>query len=102
MTAKAIWTCWIALMLLLTATTASAFVPMGALNLWVSLAIAICKALLVLLLFMELRASAALVRTFAAAGFFWLMIMIALTTADYTHRTDYRAPLDPTPDIRPG
>ena len=35
-----------------------------------------------------------LVRTFAAAGFFWLLIMIALTAADYTHRTDVRVPLD--------
>ena len=31
---------------------------------------------------------------FAAAGFFWLLIMIVLTGADYWHRTDALAPID--------
>jgi cytochrome c oxidase subunit 4 len=92
--AGTIWRCWAALLLLLAATTASAFVPLGSFNLPISLAIAIGKALIVLLFFMELRASRALVRTFAAAGFFWLLIMIVLTGADYWHRTDARAPID--------
>ena len=94
MTTRTVWLCWAALMLLLAATTAIAFVPLGSLNLGISLAIAAAKALLVLLVFMELRASSALVRVFAAAGFFWLLIMITLTAADYTHRTDQRVPLD--------
>lgn len=94
MTAGTIWRCWAALMLLLAATTASAFVPLGSFNIVVSLAIAIIKALIVLLVFMELRASKGLVRAFAAAGFFWLLIMIVLTGADYWHRTDARAPID--------
>jgi cytochrome c oxidase subunit 4 len=81
-------------MILLALTTASAFIPLGTANLFVSLAIAATKALIVLVFFMELRAGNALVRVFAAAGFFWLMIMIALTSADYTHRTDQRAPID--------
>jgi cytochrome c oxidase subunit 4 len=89
-----IWRCWLALMVLLAATTASAFVPLGNFNLPVSLAIAVTKALVVLLFFMELRGSKALVRSFAAAGFFWLLIMITLTGADYWHRTDARAPID--------
>jgi len=93
-TAGTIWRCWAALMLLLAATTASAFVPLGSFNIVVSLAIAIIKALIVLLVFMELRASKGLVRAFAAAGFFWLLIMIVLTGADYWHRTDARAPVD--------
>jgi len=92
--AATIWRCWAALMLLLAATTASAFVPLGSFNIVVSLAIAIIKALIVLLVFMELRASKGLVRAFAAAGFFWLLIMIVLTGADYWHRTDARAPVD--------
>ena len=94
MSAATIWRCWAALMLLLAATTASAFVPLGSFNIVVSLAIAIIKALIVLLVFMELRASKGLVRAFAAAGFFWLLIMIVLTGADYWHRTDARAPID--------
>lgn len=94
MSVGTIWRCWAALVVLLAATTASAFVPLGSFNLVVSLSIAVAKALIVLLFFMELRASRALVRTFAAAGFFWLMIMIVLTGADYWHRTDARAPID--------
>jgi cytochrome c oxidase subunit 4 len=94
MTAATIWRCWLALIILLALTTASAFIPLGTANLFISLGIAVMKALIVLLFFMQLRASVALVRVFAAAGFFWLMIMIALTTADYTHRTDQRVPLD--------
>lgn len=90
---------WIGLSLLLAATTASAFLPLGSGNLFVSLAIAVAKALLVLLFFMELKASAGLVRAFAAAGFFWLMILLTLTLADYTHRKDVHAPLDAPPPI---
>ena len=94
MTGGTVLRCWLALMLLLAATTASAFVPLGSLNLPISLSIAVAKALIVLLFFMELRGSRALVRSFAAAGFFWLLIMITLTGADYWHRTDARAPID--------
>ena len=94
MTTGTIWRCWAALMLLLALTTGLAFVPLGAAQLGVSLAIACTKALLVLLLFMELKSSSGLVRAFACAGFFWLFIMIALTTADYTHRTDQRVSVD--------
>jgi cytochrome c oxidase subunit 4 len=94
MSAKTVWRCWGALMLLLALTTGVAFVSLGTLNLFVALAIAVTKALLVLLVFMELKASAGLVRVFAAAGFFWLLIMIGLTSADYTHRTDQRVPVD--------
>ena len=94
MTGRAIWRCWAALMILLALTTGLAFVALGPAQLGVSQAIACAKALLVLLLFMELKASSGLVRVFAAAGFFWLLIMIALTSADYIHRTDQRVPID--------
>jgi cytochrome c oxidase subunit 4 len=97
MSTRGIWTCWAALICLLALTTGLAFVPLGPAQLGVSLAIAATKALLVLLLFMELKASSGLVRVFAAAGFFWLLIMIALTSADYIHRTDQRVQID---DIR--
>lgn len=94
MSAGTIWRSWAALMVLLALTTGLAFVPFGSANLFISLGIAVAKALLVLIVFMELNKGSALVRAFAAAGFFWLAIMIALTTADYTHRTDVRVPLD--------
>lgn len=94
MSAGAVVRCWLALMVLLALTTGLAFAPLGSATLFVSLSIAVAKALLVLLLFMEVKGGNALVRAFAAAGFFWLGIMIALTAADYTHRTDVRVPLD--------
>jgi cytochrome c oxidase subunit 4 len=97
MSGRLVIRCWLALMILLALTTASAFIPLGSANLFISLGIAVAKALVVLLFFMELRVSNALVRVFACAGFFWLMIMIALTTADYTHRTDQRVPIDQVP-----
>ena len=93
--AKVVLRVWIGLMLLLAATTALAFAPLGSATLFVSLAIAATKALLVLMIFMELKASTGLVRAFAAAGFFWLAILLALTMADYTHRRDVPAPIDP-------
>ncbi len=100
MSIATIWRCWVALIVLLAATTASAFQPLGSFNLMISLGIAIAKALIVLLFFMELKKARALVRSFAAAGFFWLLIMIALTSADYLHRADARAPIDRIGAIR--
>lgn len=94
MSAGTILRCWLALMVLLALTTGIAFIPLGEANLFISLAIAATKALLVLIIFMELKGSSSLIRAAAASGFFWLMIMIALTTADYAHRTDQRAPID--------
>ena len=94
MSAGRVWRCWLALMVLLALTTGLAFVPLGSANLFVSLGIAVAKGLLVLIVFMELKGSSSLIRAAAAAGFFWLAIMIALTSADYTHRTDVRVPLD--------
>ena len=93
--AKSVLRVWIALMLLLAATTALAFAPLGSATIFVSLAIAAAKALLVLIIFMELKASTGLVRAFAAAGFFWLAILFAMTMADYSHRRDVPAPIDP-------
>ena len=57
MSAATFWRCWAALMILLAATAASAFVPLGSLNIIVSLTISVAKALIVLLVFMELRSS---------------------------------------------
>jgi cytochrome c oxidase subunit IV len=93
--AKVVLRVWLALLSLLAATTALAFAPLGSATLFVSLAIAAAKALLVLIIFMELKASSGLVRAFAAAGFFWLAILFALTMADYSHRRDVPAPIDP-------
>ena len=100
--AKRIWICWAALLLLLAITTGAAFLPLGPFNIAVALAIAAAKALLVLLFFMELVRSSGLVRAFAVAGFFWLLILLALTSADYLTRRDVSAPWQAPTDAGPG
>src|SRR3569833_2858905 len=96
--AKRIWLCWAGLLLLLALTTGAAFLPLGRLNVAVALAIAVAKALLVLLFFMELRRSTGLARAVAVAGFFWLLILLALTSADYLTRRDVSVPWQAAPD----
>ncbi len=72
----------IALLALLSLTAFAAKLPLGAAKPWVSFGIAIAKALLVLYFFMELEVSPKKMWIFAAAGFFWLAILIALTLTD--------------------
>ena len=67
-------------------TTGVAFVDLGAFNTVAALAIAVCKMLLVILFFMHVRQSSPLNKIVLAAGFFWLLILIALTLADFRTR----------------
>jgi cytochrome c oxidase subunit 4 len=74
-------------LLVLTATTcAVSFIDMGKMNAVVGVAIAFAKASMVALIFMHLRYSRRLMRVVAAAGLFWLGILIALTMSDYLTR----------------
>jgi cytochrome c oxidase subunit 4 len=74
-------------LLALTATTfAVSFIDMGKINAVVAVAIAFAKATLVALIFMHLRYSRRLMWIVAAAGLFWLGILIALTMSDYLTR----------------
>ena len=79
-------TVWMALIALLLATLGSAFVPLGALNSAINLAIATAKALLVAWFFMHLRSGHAMLRITAAAGLFWLAILIGLSLTDFAVR----------------
>jgi cytochrome c oxidase subunit 4 len=80
------WMAYIALMILLVLTAGLAYVNLGPLNTAVSLAIAFAKALLIFWFFMHARQSRGLVRIFAGAGVFWLLIMFSLTFSDYLTR----------------
>lgn len=77
---------WVALMLLFATTLGSSFVPLHGFNTTVNVAIAVIKAGLVAIIFMQLRASTALVRLVAAAGIVWLMILIGLSLTDILSR----------------
>ncbi len=83
---------WISLMLLLTLTLVSAYIPLGGLNLILNLTISVAKALLVMIFFMHLVESSALVRLAAAGGFLWLGFLLALTLADSLTRTTLSLP----------
>jgi cytochrome c oxidase subunit 4 len=64
-----------------------AFIDLGAgWNTVVALAIAVGKALLVILYFMHLRYSDRLTWIFAGAGFFWLLILLGGTLDDFITR----------------
>jgi cytochrome c oxidase subunit 4 len=77
---------WVALIGLLLATLGSAYLPLGAANTVVNLAIAAVKALLVAIFFMHLRSASYMLRIAAAAGIFWLAILIGLTLTDFAVR----------------
>ncbi|MCA1614126.1 MAG: cytochrome C oxidase subunit IV family protein [Acidobacteria bacterium] len=77
-----------ALMVLTAATVWAATVDFGseAVNTSIALAIAVTKAVLVILYFMHVRHSPRLTWVVIAGGFLWLFIMIALTLSDYLTR----------------
>jgi cytochrome c oxidase subunit 4 len=74
------------------ATTAVAFVDLGAFSVVVALAIAVCKMLLVALFFMHVRHSDKLTKLVLVGGLLWLGIMIFLTLADFATRGDVGVP----------
>lgn len=70
-----------------------ALIDLGRLNTVAALTIAVCKATLVILYFMHVRYSSRLTWIVVACGFFWLLIMIALTMSDYLSRAWIQAPI---------
>ncbi len=75
-----------ALMALTAATVIAARIDMGPLNTAVALAVAVTKAVLVVLFFMHVRYSSKLTKLMVAAGFLWLAILIVLTMMDFLSR----------------
>ena len=72
-----------ALMILMTATVVVSYYDLGVLNLPIALAIAITKAVLIVLIFMNVRNGSHLVWVFAAGGFIWFCIMLGFTLTDF-------------------
>lgn len=75
-----------ALIVLTVLTYMVALIDLGRLNIVVALAIAVTKAMLVVLFFMHVWYSNRLTKVVVIAGFFWLALLIVLTMADYFTR----------------
>jgi len=81
-------TIWLTLMVLTVVTAAVSFVDLGPFNTILALAIATCKALLVVLFFMHVKyASEKLTKLVIVSAIFWLMILLLLSLADYGTRS---------------
>jgi cytochrome c oxidase subunit 4 len=83
---KTYYSVFAALMILLAATVAIAYVHLGRWNIVAALTIAFIKTTLIILYFMHVRYSSRLLWIFVGAGFFWLAILFALSSADYFTR----------------
>jgi cytochrome c oxidase subunit 4 len=78
---------WLTLLLLTGVTAGIAFIDLGVFNTVVALVIATFKALLVVLIFMHVKyASEPLSKAVLISAVFWLLILLALSLADYTTR----------------
>jgi cytochrome c oxidase subunit 4 len=75
-----------AVMALLALTYGLSLVDTGRFATALALGIAVTKAVLVLAVFMELAESSSLLVITAAAGFYWLAIMMTLAFTDYATR----------------
>jgi cytochrome c oxidase subunit 4 len=80
------------LLALTLATVAMAFVDLGEANTITAITIAVGKGLLVVLFFMHVKYTVRLVWVFAAGGFCWLIILLALTLGDVLTRDWIPAP----------
>ncbi len=83
---KPIYVTFAALLALLVATVAVSFVPLGIANTYLAMAIAVCKLMLVVVVFMNLRRSSGTIRLAAAAGVLWLSFAMVCVLADYHTR----------------
>jgi cytochrome c oxidase subunit 4 len=66
-----------------------AYQPLGNFNLVIALCIAMAKTLIIMAVFMELRERSGLMIAFAAAGFFWLSILVWLSGTDFVTRPQF-------------
>jgi cytochrome c oxidase subunit 4 len=84
---KLYFTIWISLLVLTVATALVATVDLGPFNTIVALLIASLKAVLVILFFMHVKyTSEKLTKTVIFAAIFWLLVLLALSLADYGTR----------------
>ncbi len=75
-----------ALLVLLALTVAAASIDLGPFNTVIAITIAACKAVLVILFFMNVRRSSRITWIYVLIGFFWLILLFGLTLGDYITR----------------
>ena len=83
---KLYWKTFIALMALLAITWSVGYIDLGPFNLVFALAIAMAKAVLIMLFFMHIRGSTKLLHLVAVTGVLWLLILLSLVLGDYVTR----------------
>jgi len=77
---------FIALLVLTVTTVAVSKVELGEFNFVVAMTIAVVKAMLVVMFFMDVRRASSLTKLFVIAGFFWMAIMLVFLVSDYVSR----------------
>lgn len=92
---------WLALLVLLLASAGAALLPLGWVNTFIGLGIALVKALLVAIIFMRLRSAPTLLRIVAVTGAAALILLFALSTADYATRPELPAPWQQPSTVAP-
>jgi len=80
------YTIFASLCVLTVVTVAIARVDLGAMNTPIALAVAVTKAMLVILFFMGVKYNTPLTKVVAASGFVWLIILFGVTMGDYLTR----------------
>ena len=80
------WGVFFALIIGTVLTVWTATIDLGKWNLPIALAIAVTKALFVILYFMHVKYSTKLTKLFVAAGFIWFLIMVLITMTGYSSR----------------
>jgi cytochrome c oxidase subunit 4 len=77
---------WITLLILTAITVGASLVDLGPFNIVVALVIASCKALLVVLFFMEVRYSSKITKVSIVSALFFLFLLLGLSMTDYISR----------------
>ncbi|MCC6362723.1 MAG: cytochrome C oxidase subunit IV family protein [Bryobacterales bacterium] len=77
---------WAVLIALTFTTVAVSKLELGEYNFIAAMTIAVIKATLVVMFFMNLKHSSSMVRLFVVAGLFWLAIMFVFVLSDYFSR----------------
>lgn len=90
--AKAYVAVYLALLALVLATVAAAYIPLGPLAFPVCISIALAKTFLIVWIFMHVKDEFPLIQVFAFMGFAWFMVLLTFLLADYLTRSGMQIP----------